>query len=724
MKCEDCQRYYRCEECVNQGRDIKCPGCINCDECAKLNAAENVEKLQQKAKDKEEKEEEKKEKPEPKEVPEGVNAKNPTLLRCPLHEACPDCANLKDGKKGLCKKCTTCPDCQLVRLAEKKKAGQSITICPKCESCANCVKLRRTHIPACTDCTKKFAGIGSRMATVYCESEHRMICSMCAAKYHRTCTQLYDTYDLVIRSCKLIDEEMIAAKGHLPASGAEPRKLAPAGKQELAEITREEIKQMHEDITNSKDTLIDKAGLVLETITKYIKKTIKSVGDNYLKLDKKLTDLDNELARLESRQDNRITTLERQRGVLQNLIKDEHFETVVVQYQGLQQKSESGGVINERSTRMVRQQVNTYKNNETIQNLEKQIELLTQEKGKSGVPSSYQDFQNIVYYLTPYSYHMYTYDVDTNTASIIKLVDETGKEFRMKFNSSTLCVNNRIFFIGGTEHLSDCGKGCWEYRLLFNNVKEFKSMNIMRREHSVVFANNCIYSVGGWIGEEEVAKGAEGAKKCINKGLTDTCEKIRLDEPGSTNNIWEPVRKLNAPKSAVSLTAFEESKAIYAICGLTKDPKASRFEKLSCINDIAAEKSAGTDHSNEYWEIIDVKDPDKFCEQNPMIGSFGYEYGNEDCIMLFIGGTSKEDSKAYCFTETEKILKPAPCPKIAGTASLHNRRPLYTNSKQDIYFVAFYDILHFNAEKAGIAHPAEQPQWVKPISTKEWISYK
>ena len=382
-------------------------------------------------------------------------------------------------------------------------------------------------------------------------------------------------------------------------------------------------------------------------------------------------------------------------------MRDENFQDVLQHYRTLKNRSMAGEKIGERMVRGLLDTVEEFKNDTTMQEIHQNCLKLTKKK-ENQKDSYYQEFMNLVYFLSPLSPYMYTYDVDSGISSVIKLVDGDQKDFPMRFNSATLLVNNRIFVIGGTEHLSECGGTCWEYSFLRQNVKEIKAMHMPRREHAVVYIKNSIYAVGGW-GRD---------------GLTNTCEKILVNTIGrDSKDSWEYVKKLNTPKSAISLCAFESTGAIYAIGGLAKDTSVASFERLMCSSDSLPEKSADQDFSKpiSLWEKIAVAEVSSFCEVNSMVGSFGLKKGDKNLIVIFAGAEKPEDSKALIYSEHEKKATPFKCPQLSGTAGLHNRKPLHANSGKDIYYVGFYDILHFNVERMD---------WEAPIDTRLWISYK
>jgi len=552
--------------------------------------------------------------------------------------------------------------------------------------------------------------MGKRDVSVYCETEKSQACAMCAAKYHRKCEKLFDTYDLTVESRKLIEEELASLSGERQKGAPEDKKDARSAARQA--ITRKEVEEMKGKVEKDATTYGNMMNSAEDAFRDNVQAKKDSLQETQRNLIRDLENLDEQLKRAAEGQEEHTKSLRKMHAELTDLTEDKHFLEVFRDYESLQQRGSQGLAINERGLKSLRKRLQDFEEDKSIQNIQRLVQDMAQRQGPRKGSYHYQDFQNLVYFLTPYSFHMYTYDVDAKVASIIKLMDENGKEFRMKFNSSTLYVNNRIFLIGGTEKLSLCGRDCWEYSFLHNSVRKFKPMNLARREHSVVLMNKHIYSVGGW--GEEIGDNDERT----NKGLTSTCEKILVDAPGQATQHWQQVKKLNAPKSAVSLCTFEESGTIYAIGGLAKDTKAFYFERLHCETDALPDQSADRDYSLPIskWDPIELAVPSAFTEGNKMVGSFSYTWKDENYILLFIGGDTAEASKAYTFKETERKLEEFACPKIKGTASLHNRRPLYTNKKKDIYFVAFYDILHFQI--------GDKPDWCDPTPTKEWISYK
>ena len=224
-----------------------------------------------------------------------------------------------------------------------------------------------------------------------------------------------------------------------------------------------------------------------------------------------------------------------------------------------------------------------------------------------------------------------------------------------------------------------------------------KEMLVARREHSTIYAGGYIYCVGGW----------------SDNGLTNSCEKYLTERVGrDPKEGWIEVRKLNSPKSAISLCTTTSQEEIYAIGGLCKDSEASYFEKLILLADALPDDIT---HPQYYWQKVEVKCPDNFLKENPMVGSFAYLKDGTEHFIIFTGAETEEKSVAYDCDSVKGEMTKTLSPKLSGTGSLHGRRPLYTNKGQDIYFVGFYDILHFSSNAQ---------QWVPPIETKKWISYK
>jgi hypothetical protein len=313
---------------------------------------------------------------------------------------------------------------------------------------------------------------------------------------------------------------------------------------------------------------------------------------------------------------------------------------------------------------------------------------------------NFQDFNAKVCWCNPYSYYFYAYDLESKVSTVPVMQTEDEKEFRMGFNCSMVLHGNKLYFIGGTDKLDDYGNKCYYYSFMHNKVYPISGMLKKKREHSVIAAGGHIYCVGGWDSQEQ---------------LSD-CEKIYVGySDGPAEHKWESIKPLKAPKSAVSLcclcpSKYNDSPYIYAIAGLAKDNEyVPLIERFNTVSD---------DPNSTTWEEIKFQGARGFFVGSPTVGSFMFLSGpGEQTIIVFSGEAKKEDSKAFKFTLTKdkNDLSETDCPNLAGQGSLHARRPVYTNGGDDIYFVGFYDIMHFSTRHL---------LWVEPTVTHDWVHYK
>ena len=520
---------------------------------------------------------------------------------------------------------------------------------------------------------------------MHCVTDVSEICYKCAAKYHKVCT-MHDTAELVELDLKLIDAKLMAING----------KEGPDKSTEAASITKEDVENHLMNVKKDMNLYKKKMEDVKSELIRRIEKEFQELEERGNKLITKLEDTYRQLAEDEQSKEETKRKLELLRLSLLAQTSDKNFENVVAVYKRLKSEEEHS-VSDPRKVQKLKEKIDGFCSDKKVQNIvdaaKKAFELVQNRKD-----TQFQEFKNLLYLFTPYSCFFYTYDVDEKVASVIKLVEKDKGEFRMKFNSATLLYNNRIYLIGGTDTLDACGDRCWFYAFLTDNVSEMKKMKLARREHSAVSANGYIYAVGGW----------------TDGGLTNVCEKVCVDTVArGSNDDWINVRKLNFARSALSLCSFDDS-TIYAIGGLAKDRKAGYIERLMVQGDIY--NSTTPSDSNNFWDKMEVADPDQFAENYPMVGSFGFSLeANEHTLIIFSGEEKKENSVAYTWSLNDKTLTKIASPDLAGTGSLHNRKPLYMNGGKDIYFVGFYDILNFNAETMA---------WLKPVETCSWISYK
>lgn len=673
MKCEDCFKYIKCVKCQNSLKWIKCASCLACKECEKCKRCKNCE-------------------------------------ACDKKKKCPNCGNCTVCKEDVkCEKCANCLQCLSLQKCHDCKVCENCVTCNKCLECTECMTMRRQEVvPQCENCEKQKKSQEDRPVDIYCSTCQREVCSKCGSKFHKKCI-LHDTFDLVIESQKLIDseknkldkveKEKKEKKEVKEDNKANPEELKK--QKEEGQMTIVEIKESLKDIKDNMIIYTRQEDELKNNITKAIDKKFKEVDAGYNALKAELNRLEAGLEKQDKTMEARRQQLEEIRLHLETRTKDENFQDVLKTYKELKAECEIFNATGKRANiKRLRDRIQKFKNEEPFKDIQNNTQNLFQKGNK--LNGGFQDCYNIVYLTSPYSYYMYTYDMDTHEANVITLVDKEKKEFRMKYNCSTLFHNNQFFFIGGADTLDESGKNCWSYSYLHKCLKELKPMTVARREHGVVFAYGFIYSVGGW----------------TNDGLTPSCEKMLVDRNGEdASDAWGEVKSLNSPKTVVSLCTVQNDTVIYAIGGLAKDARAHYFERLMCLTDEMPQKREGGDvvDKNCCWETLEILDNEGFLKENQMIGSFSYQTNEEEFIMIFNGAEKSEDSIAYKCKLSDRSLTKFDCPNLVGCGSLHGRKPLYTNGNKDIYFVGFYDILHFNVATM---------KWEKAIETKDWISYK
>lgn len=644
MKCKDCKAFFKCQACKKRLKWLKCVTCQECTECQK----------------------------------------------CTMHQGCIKCNKLakcskcKGGKETETPNFTECVDCLALQMCYDCKECKDCDLCTKCCDCTDCARLR-SSIPDmnCTKCNSIKEKIGVRNAQVFCISDNREICSMCAAKYHKKCKEMYDTYDLVVEAGKLIDKEL------------ENLTKQKSKETTTGEIIGEEQLEEYVNLINYDNGLFkEKKEKIEEKMIVMIQDKFKVIEQNYLQLRQELEKLKKNLELANQSREEKKIKLEEIRLFLDGKVCDEDFLAVLSKYRELKNMQDSHSpILNKNIAKKVYDKVSNFKNNPLLQTLERNTKnIFTATKQESG---GFQRCKNRVFLLSPYSSQMYTYDLDKHKSSCKELMDENQNQFRMKYSGSTLYHDNRVFIIGGSESMGHCAKNCWEYSFLHKFLKPMEDMIISRREHSTIFASGYIYCVGG----------------SSNDQLTNRCEKILVERNGkNTKESWVEIRKLNSEKSAISLCTFATQDVIYAIGGITKDHTASYFERLMIVADGLGEEST---NQQNFWEKIAVTCSDFFIPENPFVGSFTFAKDGSQYILIFTGAEKEENSLSYLCDLSNKSLTKFLCPKISGSGSLHDRKPVYTNNGEDIYFVGFYDILHFNTKEM---------QWLTPIGTALWIS--
>lgn len=649
MKCKECIELFKCLTCKTKLKWHKCLSCQGCTKCERC-------------------------------------AKHANCPNCRRGEKCPNCKGSEEKKETQIQP-TQCIQCLSLQMCAECKNCLNCKLCSSCEECGECAKARKDDIiEKCGECHMwREKGI-QRFVNMYCVNEQKEICSNCAAKYHKKCS-CYDSYDLVVETGKLIDKE-------LDASGSE---AVITNKKKEAAITVEQVEKYIGSIEEDKKGFEEKKDEIAAKIISSIKGKYQEVENTYISLKRELEGLRRTIIQTSQNQEERKRKLEETRIAIKQKIGDNDFNDVCNIYKDLKNDNEGGiSTLSRNSIQKTCGKVTDFHNNMNMQNLEYNAESICS-SSKDKEAKGFQQCKNAVFLLTPYSHTMYTFDVDTQKATLINLVNEKHEEFRMKYNSSTLIYENRIYLIGGTDSLDKCSTNCWVYSFLHNCLRPMQDMQVPRREHSTIIAKGCIYSVGGW----------------TTDGLTNSCEKYYTERVGrDPKEGWTEVRKLNSAKSAISLCTTTTQEELYAIGGLCKDNEAFHFEKLILLADALPDDNT---HPQYYWEKVEVKCPDNFMKENPMVGSFAYLKEGIEHLIIFTGGETEDKSIAYdCDLLKKEMAKTLP-PKLSGTGSLHGRRPLYTNKGQDIYFVGFYDILHFSSI---------DQKWVPSIETKKWISYK
>jgi hypothetical protein len=593
-----------------------------------------------------------------------------------------------------CANCKNCFACRSLQKCSTCKECTRCTLCQKCSKCDLCRTLRQDFIgKTCESCSRIRDRFDVREVDIYCCDEDKEICAKCAAKYHKKCTTLLDTYELVVETQKYIDVELGKLKG------AEDPTRDP---QEDQPITIEETTRLITDLTNHAELIEAKKTEMLNKLVERINAKAAELKKSHEMLLADLSRMANAVKKLEQTKEERKQKLSEDRVTLGEKIKDACFVDVLKSYRAFKREQDSSTMsVSRRYAQKLRDRAKGLLNDSTIQDLQKNTEnlfVVAQDK----YDKEFQPMKACMYLLNPYSFHMYLYDIETNEPTIIKLIDQEGHEFRYPYNCSTVLVDNRILLIGGTKSLSLCGKQCWEYSMLHDRIIPLKDMRLARREHAVTVACGCVYSVGGWCEE----------------GLTDSCEKIALASISrGASDQWDYVRKLNICKSALSLSAFPRAGIIYAIGGMGKNASTHFFERLLCVTDGLPDPKSDPEYKSpqSFWELITVATPLQFCVDNPTVGTFCFVRDDVEYLLLFTGGETKETSEAFLFSTKTCAFEKARSPMLQGTGSLHDRKPLYTNNGEDIYFVGFYDILHFNVSRMD---------WLVPVETSKWISYK
>ncbi len=561
--------------------------------------------------------------------------------------------------------------------------SEQLVKCRECQKYIKCAECKKQPKESCEECRKCLERM-QRNSDMFCKKDQMDLCSRCAALYHKGC-DLCEINGLVELCLEMVQD--ISSRSTVEVVNKYP-------------LTCEKIVEYLDQAKKKDDANKLVAEEIKKNVTDKVDSTSKGLTRDYEGLTRQLTEMDEKIKTMQASIQDREAQLEDFKHQLPTLRDDPNFGNVLQIYRRIRDMKGDAPGSAKREVDLIEQQLKKFQDNQRLSSISNDAKRLFDSSQRKAV-TCFQEYRNLVYLFSSYGISFYTYDVDTRTPAVYRLIDEKNQEFKMWFNVATVLHRNRIFFLGGTDTLEECGSICHVFSFLTKIVRPIPAMTLCRREHSAVYCKGCVYVVGGRTGD----------------GLTAECEKLPVDTAGTAiKDEWVDVRKLNYARSAISLCCFDE-KRIYAIGGLCNDKSACFIERLAIGFDVP-DKSLPACDAGRLWEPVCIEDPDRLYEHHQIIGSFGYRSAEgTPKIVVFCGGETKEKSVAYeCPVggDGKLTMRKIECPNLAGTGNFYDRAPLYTNGGKDVYVVGFHDILHFRTEEG---------KWVDPVPGASWVTF-
>eukprot|EP00826_Nyctotherus_ovalis_P064865 TRINITY_DN9525_c0_g1_i1.p1 TRINITY_DN9525_c0_g1~~TRINITY_DN9525_c0_g1_i1.p1 ORF type:complete len:362 (-),score=65.58 TRINITY_DN9525_c0_g1_i1:60-1145(-) len=195
-----------------------------------------------------------------------------------------------------------------------------------------------------------------------------------------------------------------------------------------------------------------------------------------------------------------------------------------------------------------------------------------------------------LYALNPLTTYLRVFNPYTHTTTVHDLLLH-GEVFNVPYGAASAIYSNRVVITGGTLNFMDCLKSCYEYSLLFADIKRCENITVARFEHTIIVANEQMYVFGG--------KGDDG--------YLSSCEHCKLT--GKESFRWKEIAPLNEAKSYVATCAFKGYIYIFGGLGLRQKNDALAVEQPSEKFDspivlATIERLDIRNASSSLWEVV------------------------------------------------------------------------------------------------------------------------